>query len=427
MTPHCLQTQLRMVCPGPVNALTCTADGLFIAAGILEALYVWQTATGHLLTAVKAHYQNISCLSFTDDGSILVSGSEDCQVLVWDMAQLVCKTSLGDGNVVSEVSPRISFSHHTLPVLDLFIGHGGNKSLIASVSMDQTCKIYSLATGALLLNIVYSTGLTAVTMNAIDSEIFLGTADGRIISFLLHNAPRTPDFHVPTDHPSVFKGHDKAVVCLSVSIDCALLLSGSLDEKVIIWDIPSRQMLRILPHKGAVTNAIFTIAPRNVFSEVLKPSIILKSLLRHSGNEESRAVDVLVQGTTLQDDLQLQLTRIQEALDHGDVPAMTHARVEQGQEEVHKLRAINEGLYNFAVEKLLTPQQDVVETPVVVAPTELLTNINKKVKKKKNRLLTPQKDVAENPKVVASTELLGNINKKARKKKKKLINGVEGH
>ncbi|KAF4525640.1 hypothetical protein B566_EDAN001240 [Ephemera danica] len=381
-------TQLRMVCPGPVHSLTCTADGVFIAAGVLETLYIWQTATGHLLAAIKAHYQPISCLGFTDDGSMLVSGSEDCQLLVWDIAQAIGKTSLGDNNIKTEVSPKYSFNHHTLPILDLYVGLGGKKALMASVSMDQSCKIYSLASGNLLLNLVFSVGLTSVTMNAVNSQVFLGASDGRIFSYLLHNAPRTPDFHIPTDYSSVFKSHDKAVICLSVSIDCTLLLSGSLDEKIIIWDVLSRQMLRTLPHKGAVTNAFFTIAPKNVFSEDLKPSIILKSLLRHSGNEESRGVEIIVHGTKDRSQLQLDLHRMQEMLDRGDIPSTSQSDVShQSQEEVHKLKAINESLYKFAVEKLLTPQQDSMDdAPVVVKPSLFLPKVNKKSNKKKKKL-----------------------------------------
>lgn len=40
------------------------------------------------------------------------------------------------------------------------------------------------------------------------------------------------------------------VACLSVSMDGTLLLSGSHDETVRVWDIQSRQTIRCLAHKG---------------------------------------------------------------------------------------------------------------------------------------------------------------------------------
>lgn len=40
------------------------------------------------------------------------------------------------------------------------------------------------------------------------------------------------------------------VTCLSVSMDGTLLLSGSHDETVRLWDVQSKQSLRCLNHKG---------------------------------------------------------------------------------------------------------------------------------------------------------------------------------
>ena len=44
--------------------------------------------------------------------------------------------------------------------------------------------------------------------------------------------------------------YSKQVTCLSVSTDGCQLLSGSHDTTVKLWDIPSRQCLRTLQHKG---------------------------------------------------------------------------------------------------------------------------------------------------------------------------------
>lgn len=40
------------------------------------------------------------------------------------------------------------------------------------------------------------------------------------------------------------------MTCLSVSTDGSLLLSGSHDETVRLWDIQSKQCLRTVNHKG---------------------------------------------------------------------------------------------------------------------------------------------------------------------------------
>jgi WD40 repeat protein len=45
----------------------------------------FQVATGRLLKKWRAHYRAVSCLVFTEDDSLLVSGSEDGSVRVWPL------------------------------------------------------------------------------------------------------------------------------------------------------------------------------------------------------------------------------------------------------------------------------------------------------------------------------------------------------
>lgn len=44
LTPLCLQDHLqqKIVCPGVVTCLTASPDGAFLAAGVAEAIYLWE-------------------------------------------------------------------------------------------------------------------------------------------------------------------------------------------------------------------------------------------------------------------------------------------------------------------------------------------------------------------------------------------------
>lgn len=46
MTLLCLQDQLqqKIVCPGVVTCLTASPDGAFLAAGVAEAVYLWEVS-----------------------------------------------------------------------------------------------------------------------------------------------------------------------------------------------------------------------------------------------------------------------------------------------------------------------------------------------------------------------------------------------
>ena len=44
-----------------------------------------QVASGRLLKKWNAHYRAVTCLVFSDDDSLLISGSEDGSVKVWSL------------------------------------------------------------------------------------------------------------------------------------------------------------------------------------------------------------------------------------------------------------------------------------------------------------------------------------------------------
>ena len=51
----------------------------------------------------------------------------------------------------------------------------------------------------------------------------------------------------------------KQVTCLCVSMDGVVLVSGSHDFDVRIWDIASHQCIRKIPHKGNTCNKVLKL------------------------------------------------------------------------------------------------------------------------------------------------------------------------
>jgi RNA polymerase sigma factor (sigma-70 family) len=67
-------------------------DGRLLAlAGVDQAVYVWDVATGKMLARFDGHQGSISAIAFSPDGSRLASGSTDTTALVWDTSGLVVK------------------------------------------------------------------------------------------------------------------------------------------------------------------------------------------------------------------------------------------------------------------------------------------------------------------------------------------------
>ena len=53
--------------------------------GIAETLFIYQTCTGKLLNIISRHYQDVTRVAFTDDGSHFVSCGADGNTFVWSM------------------------------------------------------------------------------------------------------------------------------------------------------------------------------------------------------------------------------------------------------------------------------------------------------------------------------------------------------
>ncbi|XP_073681660.1 WD repeat-containing protein 18-like [Garra rufa] len=83
------QLQQKIVCPGIVTCLSASPDGLYVLAGIAEAVYLWEMSTGNLLAILSRHYQDVSCIRFTDDSSHFVSGGKDNLALIWNLFRCV--------------------------------------------------------------------------------------------------------------------------------------------------------------------------------------------------------------------------------------------------------------------------------------------------------------------------------------------------
>ena len=128
-----------------------------------------------MLKKWHAHYRAVTCLVFSEDDSLLISGSEDGSVRVWSLFMyltlilflllfpflvsvltimayaslffLIQWFRIFDDLRSQEANNLYehSFSEHTLRVTDIAIGYGGCNATIVSASEDRTCKVWFTA------------------------------------------------------------------------------------------------------------------------------------------------------------------------------------------------------------------------------------------------------------------------------------------
>ncbi|XP_065221153.1 WD repeat-containing protein 18 [Planococcus citri] len=383
---------IKMLCPGEVGCFSVSPDGLYIAVSIENKLLIWQFATGKLLSTVSGHYQRITVITWTRDGSDVITGGEDGLVCVWKLSVLISANFMYMGiksdEQSSQVESRYTFSDHSIRINDLYVGSGGQRARLYTASADKTCKIYDLATGTQLLSIVFDSKPCSIVVDPAENYVFVGTGDGTIKTFSLLDPPRNRDYHfTDTSNDTTFSGHTKQVNSLSISTDGTSLISGSADESVKIWHIESKQCLRTIRCRGNVTNVIVRILPKKLQHHDFQPVTVLKNFLkRFDENENADLMEVFTPDDLIGAD----------SIDYDDDDDdKNNSEVAALREKIQKLEKINSQLYTFAAQKILQSDEPKVTKPAVVkkAPSNKiplmekpLTKSQKKRLKHKNKL-----------------------------------------
>ena len=253
----------------PALALASTRCGSLIAAGHASGAASLWDSTGRLLRCWPAHYKRTAALTFSGDGAWLLSGGGDGGVSLWDIAD-VCDG--GAGGSSSAAPFRAWPSAHTLPVTCVAAGAGRVGPLAASASLDYSVVLFAATAGTMLRRVRLGSPCRCLCLEGGEHSLYVGCEDGNIFEVDLvgrgegengGNSAKRRDgggsgddsIVLPPGVAAVLSGHGGAVTCLASpsSANSSLLVSGSEDGTVRVWDAASRATLRLLKHAAATT------------------------------------------------------------------------------------------------------------------------------------------------------------------------------
>ncbi|MBR8837880.1 MAG: hypothetical protein DSM106950_28715 [Stigonema ocellatum SAG 48.90 = DSM 106950] len=204
---------------------------------------VWQLRDWQLLHNFKGHSGWVWALAFAPNGEVLVSTSADRTVKLWNV-----RTRRGG---ILE-----SFEEHTSSVRTVAFSWDGQ--FFATASEDEQV-------------IVWDDNYLPVARLPGYSVAFAQNKEGPILATAGAHNPTIQIWQwngnqfVPLKNP--IKGHAEAVLCLAFSSDSLLLVSGSLDKTIKLWQVNSGECLQDWKgHQGAVQAILFSRDGQTVVS-----------------------------------------------------------------------------------------------------------------------------------------------------------------
>ncbi|CAI9292601.1 unnamed protein product [Lactuca saligna] len=117
----CLQPQVEVKSfpAQAINPLACNTDDTYIVGGGVSGhIYLWDVATGRLLKKWHGHYRPVTCLVFSNDQSLLISGSKDGTVRIWSLLMIFDE----EGQQRAGQLYEYRFTGHALPITDIVTG-----------------------------------------------------------------------------------------------------------------------------------------------------------------------------------------------------------------------------------------------------------------------------------------------------------------
>ncbi|XP_046843725.1 WD repeat-containing protein 18-like [Xenia sp. Carnegie-2017] len=353
------QMHRKMTSPANITALAFSPSGAYCAAASSETIYIWQVTTGNLLGMLSRHFQPITCLKFTDDGSYLISGADDNLVSIWSLVSILPTGVLE----VENITPKYTWSEHSLPITSIHVGRGGKHANVVTSSLDHTCKLWSLSSGKLLRSFTFDVAILSVIMDAAEYRLFAGGFNGKIYATNLFSQAFVRAGLSEHNETQCFVGHSMQVTSISVSMDGLTLLSGSKDCTARVWDVPSRQCLRVLQHRGSVENVQIRPRHRNFDVKLTKTSLpILGSFKRCLHDSSSVQDNVPVRLNSFKalkrlenNERDLCDNMIKEHCDdHDHEGGKKNLSKTQLKEQLETAQKLNKSLYKFATEELLS-------------------------------------------------------------------------
>ena len=203
-----------------ISSLSINPSGKWIAFGskYLNQLFVWEWKSESYIYKQQGHMNDINIIAYSPEGGQLASGAEDGRIKIFDISSSNC---------------LITFMDHTAKVTGL--QYALNKSnVLVSSSLDGTIRAYDLIKykNFRIMTTPKQTQLICCSIDYSGEIVAAGSLDTyNIFVWSLKTG----------DLIDVLNGHTAPVSCLAFSHINDILISGSWDNTVKMWELYTKK------------------------------------------------------------------------------------------------------------------------------------------------------------------------------------------
>jgi len=204
-----------------ITSVSWSPDGTKVLTGSRDrTAKIWDAATGDFLKTLSGHTWRIMSVSWSPDGRFIVTGSDDRTAKIWDAATGEClKILRGHSDGIRSVS------------------WSPDGSKVLTGSWDGTARIWNAATGECLQTLSGHTGwIMSVSWSPDGTKVLTGSFD---------NTARIWDA-ATGECLKILSGHTRWIISVSWSPDGSKVLTGSQDRTARIWNSATGECLKTL-------------------------------------------------------------------------------------------------------------------------------------------------------------------------------------
>jgi WD40 repeat protein/energy-coupling factor transporter ATP-binding protein EcfA2 len=206
-----------------VNSVAISQDGQLIVSGSSDkTVRLWDGQGTAIAPPFTGHEKEVYCVAISPNAEIIASGSADGTVRLWDLK----------GNLIA-----LPFKHESGYSV-LAVAFSPNGQVIASAGWDSSIGLWDLEGNLIAPPIKYGHPFTSVAFSPDGQTIASGSSNGTVLLWNLQGELINQSLG----------GHESSVRSVAFSPDGSTIVSGGEDNTVRLWDLQGNSIGQ--PFKG---------------------------------------------------------------------------------------------------------------------------------------------------------------------------------